>query len=451
MNWVLIILGLVAVGGAGYLLYSFYRNQTESLDEERRKKVECAQPVGWYLTPFHTSIILRPILSITAGGILAMSLYVFGQVIGSTLLPSWAALVLWLLSALLFGLNDKDPINVPTVYVAILTFLGMRLNIYLSEGYHPWYAGRFGFGRSTDPLPNRDGYEKEEEEGFVFIGDRPVTIWPSREDKGKVMHMIVTGDGSSVMASLTDTFKVFWPLQWANSHDPILDIAERSRSGLRTIASFIPGFDNVKMKTIFTGLMGGETLVVGMTTKQVDIFGRGSVVQDGSGRQIFEMVPYKPNESSEDRKARVAKARKRVADRVLAEGDPTMLEVALGKDKKPLIQDFHLDQHLVPVLTDCGAHLERATVSTLNFSNEVQEQANRAAGESFQRRGQRMNAETMRESSKTMRDELKKEGGEAALAAALAADGKASYIHVSGGDRLSRAAVAGAKSIGDKK
>jgi hypothetical protein len=62
-----------------------------------------------------------------------------------------------------------------------------------------------------------------------------------------------------------------------------------------------------------------------------------------------------------------------------------------------------------------------------------------------------MNAAAMRENTETMREHLAKAGGEAALAAALAADGKGSFIHVSGGDPISRAAVAGAKTLGEKK
>ena len=132
-----------------------------------------------------------------------------------------------------------------------------------------------------------------------------------------------------------------------------------------------------------------------------------------------------------------------------AAGNPRVQVFSLNKEDD--IHAENTDKHLVPVLTDCGSHLERATTSEIRLPEEVQEQANKAAGEAFQRRGQRMNAAAMRENTQTMRDQLAKAGGEAALAAALAADGKGSFIHVSGGDPITRAAVAGAKTLGDKK
>lgn len=429
-----------------------WKRFAEGLDDKRRKKVERAERVGWYINPFTSNVVLRPLLSIATASIVTSALLVIDNVIGSNLFPWWGALILLALFTLLFALNDPQ-VEVKAAHVAIVTFFGQRVNIYLEEGNHSWYGGKLGFGWSSDPLPNRQGYKNEAEKGFVFIGDRPISIWPNRKEKGNVVLDNVSGDGSALFTTLTTTSKVYWPLQWANSDDPILDIAERSRSGLRTIASFLPGFDNVKMQSIFSGLMGGHTLVTAFTTERIDIFDRGSVIQDASGVHIFEMVGYKANETKDAYEARVAEAKLRVAERIEREADSKMYAKVLGKDGKPIIQTRHLNDHLVPVLTDCGSHLERATVSSVKQSDEVQKQADKAAGESFQRRGQRMNAAAMKEAGKIMRAELAKPGGETALAAALAADGKGtfSHVHVSGGDALSRAAVAGAKSLGDKK
>lgn len=431
-------------------------------EEKAELKVERAEKVGIYLSTLMTNFILRPVLSLLAASVVCGILFGLDTYLGSDLLPWWAASILAVLLAGFFALNDDKPVKIPAAHVGIMTFLGLRGDVYLEEGDHYWFGSKIGFGISDSGLPNRKDFPNESEKGFVFIGDRVISIWPNLGESDKVKLHNVSGDGSSNDATLTVTFKTYWPLAWANSDDPILDIAERSRSGLRTIAAFLPGFDNVKMQSVFSGLMGGGTLITALTNKREDIFDRGSVIQDGSGRHIFEMVKFVPNQSKEERVHAVEEAKRRVAEKIMTDGDETMRKLVLDASGNPRVQVFSLnkeddihaentDKHLVPVLTDCGCHLERATIGEIRISQEVQDQANKAAGEAFQRRGQRMNAEAMRENTKTMREQLAKAGGEAALAAALAADGKGSFIHVSGGDSLARAAVAGAKTLGDKK
>lgn len=433
------------------------------IDEQTAKRmVGRAEKVGLYLDSTRTNLILRPILSVAAAIVVSLFLFLFDILMGSNLLPWWSVIILTILLITFFALNDDKPVNIPAVHVGILTFLGMRLNVYLEEGDHYWYGGKIGFGISGAGLPNRKPFPEESTNGFVFVGDRVISIWPNLSEPKQVKLHNVSGDGSSNNMTLTVTFKTYWPLAWANSNDPILDIAERSRSSLRTIAALLPAFDNVKMQSIFSGIMGGGTLVTALTNKREDIFDRGSVIQDQSGRHIFEMVKYNPDQSMEERTRLIDEAKTRVAEKIEHEGDETMRKLVLDSEGKPRIEVFSLnkeddphaeemDKHLVPVLTDTGSHLERATISEIRLSEEVQNQADKAAGEAFQRRGQRMNAAAMRENTETMSKNLKEAGGEAALAAALAADGKGSFIHVSGGDGITKAAVAAAKTLGDKK
>lgn len=431
-------------------------------EKEAELKVERAEKVGIYLSTFTTNVILRTVLSALAATVVSGLLFGLDTYLGSDILPWWAASIFALLLAGFFALNDEKSVSIPAAHVGILTFFGTRLNIYLEEGDHYWYGGKIGFGISDSGLPNRKDFPSERDQGFVFIGDRVISIWPNLGESDKVKLHNVSGDGSSNDATLTVTFKTYWPLAWANSDDPILDIAERSRSGLRSVAAFLPAFDNVKMQSIFSGLMGGGTLLTALTEKREDIFDRGSVIQDKSGRHIFEMVKFDPDQGKADRVRLITEAKVRIAQKITSEGDDTMKKLVLDEAGNPRVQVFSLnkeddihaentDKHLVPVLTDCGCHLERATIGEIRLSEEVQNQANKASGETFQRRGQRMNAAAMRENTETMRDQLAKAGGEAALAAALAADGKGSFIHVSGGDPIVRAAVAGAKTLGDKK
>lgn len=454
-----------------YLKREHRESKKKEQEARNKRKVERAEPVGRYLGAFAVNTFYRIGVSALAAIAIMVVIFVIDHVFGAGLLPWWGAMGATLLLLLIFALNDEFDakgtgkekyLKVPAKYVAILTFFGRRLNVYLEEGDYYWFGAKLGFGVSTEKLQNRAAYGYEASHGYVFVGDRTMLIWSNMNEKGQTRLTAVSGDGSDQTATLTLTFKVYWPMQWADADDPIQNLADRARSGLRTIASFLPTFDNIKMQTIFSGLMGGGTLITALTEERVDIYDRGSVIQDRSGRHIFKLIPYASGREPAEFKALRDLKRKEVENEIKANGWPKMLEaVKNDEDGTFLVQEFSLNRdsdpdhndvnrHIIPVLNDCGCHLEYATVGEILQSDEVQKQANKASGEAFERLGQRMNAASMQENTKTMKKGLTGKGGEAALAASLAADGKGSFIYVSG-DRLTRAAVAGAKTLGDGK
>jgi hypothetical protein len=412
-------------------------------DSHRESKTRGGEPVGIYLDPFETNFILRPIFSFV--GALGTTAFLYGLqwLIGSHALPLWARIPTVVLLSCIFAFNDSKPITVPKQYVAILTFFGMRFNIYFEEGDHYWYGMKLGFGRSTDPLPHSDpkGKYPKEAEGFVYIGSRPIGIWPNMDQKDKFTLSNVAHDSSTIYNALTVTFKTVWPLRYANSDDPILDIAERARSALRTVVSFFVGADNAMLKSVTSKLLEGQHIVTAFTFRAIDGHPAGSVIQDRSGDRIFEIVP--PEGDLEE-------AKRRVRERIDRDANPLMREVVL-RDNVPVVQHKEVADHLIPVTTGTGTYFERASVSDVTLSEEVAKQANIAAGEYYQRVAQIENAKVIKAAQDIMKDGVDTEDGKFATLAALARDGHAKIVYVPDSDRLTRAAVAGAQQIGEKK
>lgn len=422
----------------------------------RERRLRKGKRVGIYLDPLVTNFLLRPIVSLIAGLAISFGIYQFDMVTGSAIFPLWAAWLLGLLLALLFARNEETPkdkdekhLVVPKAYVAILTFFGLRLNIYLTEGDHYWLAQRFGFDRSTDPLPNSDPetYPKEAE-GFVFIGDRPLEIFFRKESKDKSLILQnIASDFSEVFTKLTIVVRTGWPLRWANSDDPILTAAERTRSALRTVVSFFSGVDNAALKAVYSKLLRGHVLFAAFINKPVGIHPRGAVIQNQSGQPIFEIA--NPDVRGDLKNKKKALSRELQKEYLV---DSEMFD-AIPRDREgmPIIQRRRVDEHILTVMTEIGAVFVSASVSDITLSEEVTRQANIAAGESFQRTGQVLSAHTIAQTRQIIAENAGQPGSELATMAALAKDGHAKIIYVPGDDALTRAIVAGASQIKDDR
>lgn len=432
-----------------FLLRSKAKPARESGREKRRKeKLHKGERVGLYLSPIRTNLVLRPALSILAGAAIALVLYAFAWVVGSgNIFPWWAALSLAGILSAFFALNDEKAISVPKTHVAILTFLGVRFRIYLEEGDHYWYGEKIGFARSEDPMPVPAS--EGEKKGFVYTGKRPIEIYERSTSGEKTKNLTlanVAADFTEVRAKLTITLQVMDPLSYANSADPILDAAERARSGLRTTISFFTGVDNAVLKSSFSDLLGGKKFLTALSKKAVGVHPRGSVIQNQSGAPIFDVVPSDTPEED------VNEVKTELRNKIRTDADQEMID-ALPKDSSGeiIIQEREVEDHLVPAMDAIGAHFTHASVSDFSLSKEVADQANKAASESFQRIGQVLSAQTLAEVRGILAAGLNEPGNELATLIAAAKDGHAEIIVVPGADSLTRAAVAGAAKLKPKK
>jgi hypothetical protein len=286
--------------------------------------------------------------------------------------------------------------RVPNAHVAVLTIFGMRIPFFLKEGLYPDFTNGLLFGRSTEELPGEgeEGTTFTAVGGFVNMGRLPFQIWDDREDKKPDM-INVAKNGANLIANLLIEIQIKDPKLVLDSGDPLLSIAERTRTAFRTGIAFFTDRDNATVKTIIVKLMMGHTIITSfINDKRAKRFDQGSVVRDTGGRAMIEIVTERPEgfkpgdseETSEGYKTRVKKGKKKFRKKLKNEADEQQLQLVPERDGKRVVYHLSVDQSLDEVLDQCGCELISASVSNVRFSRPVEEAANAASREAFEAR-----------------------------------------------------------------
>lgn len=405
---------------------------------------------GLYFGPLSFNLIFRPVVSLVGGIVLSLVLYMplatltwFGVVESnpinfSLLMLMTGAFAMW------FGLPDEGgPGRVPEVHAAMLTFLGFRIRVYITEGHYGWIGRRLFLGKSsTKAVPGTD------ENGFIYLGEIPVQIWNSADevDKQKATLTCVARDSSSITTTLVIILQLFDPYLWLSSQDPLTDIAERARAAFRTSISFFVGTDVASVKSVLGQLMSGRVIITAFLQKTVGTEISRSLLENRSG--VHQYIVKREDESVDD-------AKRRFVDKInanAAEFDPSYLKAVRDSAGNIVAEDRSITETLDEVADAVGAKYLRASVGNIMLSDIVRDKANEAASEVFQRDAQVASATAI----KAARLKLKPTKAEkedpnyqdAAMVAAAQDNPNINVTHVTGsGDRLSRATVAAANQL----
>lgn len=391
--------------------------------------------------------VIRIIVSFLGGALLTAAVILFDWLfLGTNIVPVWGIFALWAIFAGLIALPD-EPFKIPAYYTGILTFFGFPIKTKLSAGDYTWIGQRFFFGRITGQIPGMSPNDfPPAADGLVYTGEYVIPIWnqPDREVR-EIVLTNVAADSSEVSANLTNVIRVRNPLTWIGSSDPVFDIAERSRSSFRTAVSMFTGVDCVSAKTLLSKLMQGSTIVTCFTTKQVGTLPAGSIIRDRSGKHLYIEV---------ERDGDVSDGIRRFRAGMLPLADGKMLQAVEKKEEEVFIQPRSINDYLSVVVEGVGAELLRVSVSDMSLSKEVGDQANKAAGEVFQRSAQIQSAETTKEAQRILARPAVEGQNDSVLDKVLAAsqdnDG-VQIVYVPEGSDLTKALVAGAKQIGGSK
>jgi len=418
------------------------------------KKTEREDKVGHYLTPINL-VIVRVALSLAGGIISAILLMIIDTVSGIELMTA----DLWLLFGLIlsgyYGSADEPAVTVPVNHVGVFTFLGKRHPWYVEEGSYPWYGKKLFFNISSSPLPNAVNVAGAvgEEQGFVYMGVRVLPIWNDKDSKLANISL-PSRMGSNVKVRLTIRVITKNPLEWMKPDDPILQIAEQARAGLRKTVSFFRDTDAVGAKSAIADIMKGEIVLVAFTNKKLGSHLVGSIVQNKSGLPLMQTVDVDEKLDPAVIQQIVALARDRFEEKLQREGDPDMLVAAKNKEGRVEIAELSVSEKLRSIVSETGSQMLDVTISDVQLSDKVREASEAAASEGAQREGQITSAETQSEVMKVLAAGRKEAGvDDLDRLLAASADGNAGVkiVHVSGsGDRIIKAAVAGGQQIGGK-
>jgi hypothetical protein len=387
---------------------------------------------GHYLTPIMMYII-RYTVSLIAGVLLAL---VFSVV------DNWSDLNLmgigwWLLFGLVmagfFSSADEPAISVPVNHVGILTFLGGRMKIYLEEGDYPWYGKKLLFGISTTPLGNAKNVTEGpgEEQGFVYIGKRVISIWNDKDSKRATIDL-PSRTASNVGVKLTLEIITTNPIVWASIDDPVLEIAEQARSGLRKTIGFFRDTDVKGAKAAITTILAGDSVITAFINKKVGSLLPWTMVQDHSGMPMYGTLSFESGLDSVVRNQRIEAAKTAFRQKLKVDGLREMIG-AVGVDQSGEIQvaELSISEKLQSIVAGTGSIMADVIMSDTQVSDTVRKAAEAAASEGAQRDQQITSAETQVEVMNKLARARQDNGGidELDRILAAAADGT-SNIHV---------------------
>ncbi len=410
---------------------------------------------GIYLNPI-SALVLRVVVSLTGGIAIALIFSAIDQATDFELMGmGW-----WLLFGVMlsFYLGTSDPlVTVPVNHVGIVTFFGTRYGVFLKEGEYSWYAKKFFFGVSSTPLPGAKNIFKGagEEQGFVYMGKRTLQIWNDRESENTTISLPARA-GSTVSVKMTIELLTLDPIEWTRSNDPILQIAEQARAGLRKTLTFFRDTDAAGAKSAIAAILSGETVLAAFTNKKDGSHLIGSTVQDQSGLPMYEIVDVEAGAGNEAvNKQLIAVAKEKFLLKLERLANPNMLDSAKNKGGEIQVAELSVAEKLRPIVEGTGSVMTHVTISDVQLSAKVRDASESAASEGAQRDQQLTSAQTQAEVMKTLAEARTSNGvSELDQVIAATADGNTGVqvVYVAGSENsLIKAAVAGGKQIGGSK
>jgi hypothetical protein len=415
------------------LVIIYNRRQSERQSElNNQPSREDPKRVGEYLNVFQWNIIVRPVVSLTAGTIVAAVFKFADWYIETNVMNIWIFAGVALGMAVFFAQSENEDEVVPEAYGAMLTFWGVRFKVYRKEGRYSWTGKLIGFGKSQ--TFHSEGTDKN---GFIKLLPFPISIWNQKDQKGKVQLKSSASDTSDVNTTLTLTIQLLDPYIWINSTDPALDLSEQARTAFRAAISFFTGVDCILVKSVFANLMVGLPILSVFLPKTIDGYPKGSMLRDKGGVSMYMVIKKGSDETS---------VKEEFANLIRSDADRIMLaECNLNPSS---VDDFHIAKRTVEtafadVLDRLGAHLVKAAVGNISLSEEVTREANKAASETFQRASQIASAKTFVEVGNIMQgvNELGLSDFDKAIAAAQD-NPNIRVVATSGGDDSLKGAAA---------
>lgn len=406
--------------------------------------------VGWYISVLKFRFIILPAISLAAGVLLALligvSISLISWLVGSDFTGNvWMYLGIVVLGFALTFKSSGKTFTVPNEHVAVLTLFGQRLDWYLEEGEYNEFGEASIFGRSTEV---KNGFTTDASHpngpGFVNMGIIPFQIWNNRKDKLQRLENI-SQNNATVFATLLLEVKVFYPRLVLSAGDPLLSLAERARTAFRTAISFFIDRDNASVKSLLVKLMIGKTIVTSFVNhKDGAHFNQGAMIRsrDGTALQLEvasnnSIGDLSKKEAEADYQKRVKKAKKDFRKEKLPHADETMLAALPTKEGEIVVKDKSVEDSLEEVLNSVGTYLHNASISNVEYSAQVKQEADHASSENFKHKSMQDSARAQADAEELLDERRKSSGVEVdefdkVIIAAQDNPGSVKIIHTSG-------------------
>lgn len=361
MIWLWLIGALAASFVVAIVAYQYAKNKFHCPEETVQAGLNL-QRAGWYLPPYFTQFIIRPIFGIIGGlAITIPVLLLLRLVLQNTTLEENPLILLGgtlaLAVAVAWSDDPQGARNIPNGHVGILTWLDNRWNVYLTEGTHTWLPTFLGFNINTQALygtQNKADSPRGPEQGFVFVTPDTLDIWnDGTKVDGKINRVLesITRNGSSVFTSFTIFFIVTDPKKYSSIQDPILRIADQTRAGLRKAIALFHDDDVTSLKSTIAAITKGQRVLIAFSTEDCGGYPEGSVVRTNGGVLLVSEVA-----DGDD----VTKAREELQGRIEAEAHSRF-------KGKTVISEISIAEKIEPTVAACGAHFIGSVIANVTL------------------------------------------------------------------------------------
>jgi hypothetical protein len=449
----------VRAGSSFAVIRNLFKKKTEAAASPLE---EVVRP-GWYFDAISWNLKFRPIVSV-AGAIIATVGIQLLLTIGLWLLSveenpvggSFEVILMIAFFTVLFSTEDSGVgtlVVPPTMFVSELSWFGTPLPIYLRSSEYSWLGRKLGFGfisKVSEPFTD--------DKGFVKTGQVVFRVWNNADAaKGTKERTFVTAPSKNdavISTILTLAVEVINPRLCLNSDKPDQLFGDKARQSFRDMVTMFVDTDIPKLHSVLVNLYQGEALVTCFIGQPFPGYKVGSMVRSRTGEPMFELV--KPGETAEEAYSRLeCRMTKRCDDNVLIAVANKSGELE-GKYQYEVVK---VTKPITTFLPSIGCLLTEVTFAGIEFSEKVRAAAEQASAEQNEGISQIASAKTQKAARKELlptEEEVKNPGFELSMMLAAAQDDKSDgvqVLHISGGNQLINAAVAGASQLnrGKKK
>ena len=415
-------------------------------------------PVTWYIFLAGIAFVLASVITglIYLIAIGSNHFLLDGEDIDKIPVTTGIIITVWLVGFLFFTLPEfGGGFTVPGTRKAVLAnWIGIPLPFVLRSGVYKWTGKRLGFGKVRVVFGKEKGGFTDED-GNAIMGPITFSVWNTGHstEKNRTTIIAPAHNRANIGSNLNFILQIEDLRKLLDQEDPAQDVGDRGRQEYREFVESFVDTDIPSLAHVATYVLTGEELVSCFLPEDIDVYKAGSMIRDRGGRALFALI--KTGDGAKTRDEQIAD----FMDLVLSKAKPKLLDSVMKDGKTPgtkevVVDSIRVEHPIGDVIEAVGMRLLRTTMSDVVFSDPVTAAANKASAEVDERNSQIASAKTNKAARAAMlpdAEELENPAWETAMLIQAAQDDKNKAIRivvVPGGDKLTKAAVAGGSQIG---
>lgn len=381
-SWLFQLLGDTLAAAAPLLVLSIgfpiiwlmCRPLRDRVNSDRRNKVARRERVGLFLDPIRVAY-LRWVLSIIAAIISSAYLTYVIWVYSGYVLNEFFVLGACLATFWLFFSGESEQLRVQEGRIAILTFFGILVRVYLVAGIYPWLGRFMGFSRA---IVTDKKLLVSDENGFLRANRVQIPIWNNANERDNIIIESHAKTGGLIKSTLTVSARVYDYIPWLINDDPLLEVSDGTRNAFRDAIAFFVPLDLTGVSNALGAIMSGQTFITAFLREKYKSYREESVIRDIGGEPLFELV------TQHDAEAKVREREQELEARIRRSVEPAMLNLVLDAHGNIIVERRTVRESVERVFLDNGAAIEATAVGNISLSQSLTKAMNDADAQPYE-------------------------------------------------------------------